>query len=292
MKKKAFCGVSLTIMLVALLSISIISCSKDDDGFDSTIAQEIIGTWYAIDSSNNRYCTITFYSDGSGDFFSEYHGKYGKSNSEMTGEFTWKCEGNMIITYGDYVYINYNNGTVDTDYDPEVIYYYNGSTITGGRYSGDASIYTRDRDNSSTGGNNTDDLTCHVGFDNSVFATIYQNGKYIHEIFLGFGVSEGHHSAGINEFGIAVKTSDGTITNANSKKSGDVYVSTLHNYKYFSGLIFDDKAYEWGTIIFVESKSKKVVLDYYIRYYNSKTKEWVEGDNEKFTYEPEYIVNN
>lgn len=132
-----------TIMFV-IICFAFTSCSKDDDdGLDSPIAQEIIGTWYASDTSIKRYCTVTFYSDGTGDFFSEYHGKYGRSNSEMTGHFTWRCEGSRIITYGEYVYIDYNNGTVDTDYSPEVIYEYNGSSLIGGRYSGDASIYTK-----------------------------------------------------------------------------------------------------------------------------------------------------
>lgn len=133
-----------TYFIVLLASICFLSCSKDDDnGLDSPIAQEIIGTWYASDTSIKRYCTVTFYSDGTGDFFSEYHGKFGRSNSEMTGDFTWKCDGNRIITYGEYVYIDYNDGTIDTDYSPEVIYVYNGSTLNGGRYSGDASIYTK-----------------------------------------------------------------------------------------------------------------------------------------------------
>lgn len=131
-------------ILVLFVSFCFLSCSKDDDnGLDSPIAQEIIGTWYASDTSINRYCTVSFYSDGTGEFYSEYHGKFGRSNSEMTGDFTWKCDGNRIITYGEYVYIDYNDGTIDTDYSPEVIYVYNGSTLNGGRYSGDASIYTK-----------------------------------------------------------------------------------------------------------------------------------------------------
>lgn len=135
----------MTILLVAIMSLSVVSCSKDDDnGLDSSIAQEIVGAWYASDTSNNRYCTVVFYSDGTGTLNSKYHGKYGRSDSEMYGEFTWRCDGNKIITYGDYMYMDYNDGTVDTDYDPEVIYTYNGSTLTGGRYSGDASIYTRE----------------------------------------------------------------------------------------------------------------------------------------------------
>lgn len=134
----------LTIMMIAMMSVCVVSCSKDDDdGLDSPIAQEIIGTWYASDTSTNRYCTVTFYNNGTGELFSEYHGKYGSSNSEMTGTFTWRCEGDRIITYGEYVYIDYNDGTVDTDYDPEVIYVYDGYNLIGGRYSGNASIYTK-----------------------------------------------------------------------------------------------------------------------------------------------------
>jgi AAA15 family ATPase/GTPase len=39
-------------------------------------------------------------------------------------------------------------------------------------------------------------------------------------------------------------------------------------------------------------KSKKVVFDYYVRYYNEKTREWKEGAYAKYTYEPKNIVNN
>ena len=297
---KKFLFNCMTTVLAIIICGRFLSCSKDDDnGLDSQIAQEILGTWYSSDTSTNRYCTVTFYNNGTGEFFSEYHGKYGSSNSEMTGTFTWRCEGDRIITYGEYVYIDYNDGTVDTDYDPEVIYVYDGYNLIGGRYSGNASIYSRDSGGSSSGGSPSnpspggsynDDLTCHVGFDNSVFPTIYQNGTYTHQIFLGFGVSKGHYSAGIGEFGIALKPSDGTITN--SKKSDDVYVTNLNGYKYFSGVIFNDNAYEWGTIVFVRSKSKKVVFDYYVRYYNEKTREWKEGAYAKYTYEPKNIVNN
>lgn len=135
-----------TIILVAILSIGHVSCTKDDDdGLDGPVAKAVIGTWYASDTSVNRYCTVTFYSDGTGELNSEYYGKYNKSNSEMTGEFTWKCSGNTVKTHGQYVYIDYNDGTVDTDYDPDVDYVYNeyNSTLTGGRYSGAASIYTK-----------------------------------------------------------------------------------------------------------------------------------------------------
>lgn len=146
MKKNGIIWSMLAVLTVMVLSFCVVSCSKDDgddNGLDSSIAQEIIGTWFASDTSVKRYCSVTFYSNGTGEFYSEYHGKYGRSNSEMTGNFTWRCEGNKIITYGEYVYIDYEDGTVDTDYDPEVIYNYNGSTLTGGRYSGDASIYTK-----------------------------------------------------------------------------------------------------------------------------------------------------
>ena len=128
---------SMTIFMVAIMSLNVVSCSKgDDNGLDNPIAQEIIGTWYSSDKSINRNCTVNFYSDGTGDFYSEYHGKYGSSYSEMRGNFTWRCEGNKVITYGEYLYIDYNDDSVDTDFDPEVVYTYNGSTLTGGRYSG------------------------------------------------------------------------------------------------------------------------------------------------------------
>ena len=133
----------LVILTVLIMSVGFASCS-DDDGLDSPVAQEVIGTWYSSDTSINMYCTITFYSDGTGDFESEYHGKYKSASHKTTGVFTWSCSGNTIKTIGEYVIIDYNDGSVDTDTDFEVNYIYNGTTLKGGRYSGAASIYTKE----------------------------------------------------------------------------------------------------------------------------------------------------
>ena len=54
----------LTCLVTMAVSAGLVSCSSDDDGLDSPIAKEIIGTWYASDNSVNRECTVTFYSDG------------------------------------------------------------------------------------------------------------------------------------------------------------------------------------------------------------------------------------
>ena len=52
MKKDKFT----TYILVLFISFCFLSCSKDDDnGLDSPIAQEIIGTWYASDTLDARY---------------------------------------------------------------------------------------------------------------------------------------------------------------------------------------------------------------------------------------------
>ena len=58
----------LTCLVTMAVSAGLVSCSSDDDGLDSPIAKEIIGTWYASDNSVNRECTVTFYSDGTGSF--------------------------------------------------------------------------------------------------------------------------------------------------------------------------------------------------------------------------------
>ena len=143
--------------------------------------------------------------------------------------------------------------------------------------------------------NQATELTCHVNFDSSVLPTLYENGTYTHQIYMGFGVSIGHHSANIDEFGIAISTNDGTITNANTPRSHveDVYVAspTINGraIKYFSGVILEDKAYNWGTIIFVRSKTRKIELEYFVRYHNTKSNTWIVGDAEKYTYEPKNV---
>jgi len=141
--KKKLCHLLISLLTISV-SVGLISCSKDDDSLDSPIAQKVIGTWYASDTSSNRDVTVTFYSDGTGELYSVYYGRYYSQNSEMTGEFSWLCSGNTIKTHGQYVYIDYNDGTVDTDFAPDVDYYYNESSdvLSGGRYSG-ANTYRR-----------------------------------------------------------------------------------------------------------------------------------------------------
>ena len=135
----------LTMTLVALMCVSFISCSKDDDGLDSKIAQKVIGTWSASDTSTNRDVTVTFYSDGTGELNSVYYGRHYSSDTEMTGEFTWSCSDNIVKTHGQYVLIDYVDGTIDTDFAPDVDYKYDETrdVLTGGRYSGEASTYRR-----------------------------------------------------------------------------------------------------------------------------------------------------
>ena len=133
-------------LVVALFSFGFVACGGDDDddsnmNSSSDIRNKIIGSWYASDNSVHRTVTVTFKKDGTGELYSEYHGPNYHSNSTLTGYFTWSCNGNTVITIGQYVYVDLDDGTVDTDYSPEVTYQYDGKNLIGGRYSGDASVY-------------------------------------------------------------------------------------------------------------------------------------------------------
>lgn len=55
----------LTIMMVALISIGLASCSDDDEDELGSVSNEIVGTWKG--SYSNRYfLSLTFNSDGTG----------------------------------------------------------------------------------------------------------------------------------------------------------------------------------------------------------------------------------
>ena len=60
---KKFLFNCMTTVLAIIICGSFLSCSKDDDnGLDSQIAQEILGTWYSSESTSNMFaCTGGFY---------------------------------------------------------------------------------------------------------------------------------------------------------------------------------------------------------------------------------------
>lgn len=141
------------------------------------------------------------------------------------------------------------------------------------------------------------DLTFWYVFDPS-WTSSYANGVYTHQVWVGFGVSSGHYSAGITKFGIALSTPDGTVTTTDGEKGNnkEVTVTTTKirgkEMKFYWADITNDIEYDWDGFFTVNSKSKTIKIEYVCRYYNSRKKEWVETDIETHYYTPKSVRNN
>lgn len=142
-----------------------------------------------------------------------------------------------------------------------------------------------------------DDLTFWYVFD-PTWASIYENGTYLHQVWLGFGASKGHYSAGVTKFGIGLSTPDGTDITINGKKgnSNEITVTTTiikgKSMRFFCANIYDDSEYDWDSFFFVKSKKKTIKIEYVCRYYNSINKEWVETEILTQDYTPKYVNSN
>lgn len=80
-------------MLIAVLSIGAFYSCSDDDKEDVSI----VGKW---ESTTSHECTVTFNSNGTGSIVvTEY-----PNDPEYSGSFTWKIEGDEIITNNDLLF--------------------------------------------------------------------------------------------------------------------------------------------------------------------------------------------
>ena len=146
------------------------------------------------------------------------------------------------------------------------------------------------------GNNGSSNSTYSVSLDNS-WPTLRQNGEYVHQVFLIFSVSKGTYAKGINEFGVGLRTADGTISNKNgtSNQNSGLYISTETisgiRMKCFTGFLFEDKSYSWGELVFIHSKSKTLTIEYAVRYYNSSSG-YKNGDIKTVTYTPKQIAGD
>lgn len=134
MKKKEFFWSLLTVMMVAMLSVGIVSCSKDDKNDESNPSSKVIGTWSVRDG--NESLTLTFKSGGVGTSTYKYYSSYSGMETE-TETFTYEMEdeskGIILMEYYD-SYSGYQTDIVyfeirgnkmyiyEEDYGDELIY--------------------------------------------------------------------------------------------------------------------------------------------------------------------------
>lgn len=98
MKQKGILWSMLAIIMVAMLSIGFVACSSDDDDDSSN---GVVGTWSG--QEGREYITLTFNSNGSGNWSSRYYDSYSGMETEK-GSFTYKMDGQSkgVITIKEY----------------------------------------------------------------------------------------------------------------------------------------------------------------------------------------------
>ena len=81
MRKKNFFWNLLAIMMVAMVSLTMVSCSDDDDEVVKE-SSPIVGTWTWEDDESEDYEIVTFRADGTGTW-TEYDSYYDESDTEQ-----------------------------------------------------------------------------------------------------------------------------------------------------------------------------------------------------------------
>lgn len=108
----------LTIMMVALISIGLASCSDDDEDELGSVSNEIVGTWKG--SYSNRYfLSLTFNSDGTGSGERETLNKNGYVAEYWDYTFIWGRKGNKVNIKGSCIDVE-----VEEDHTTEHTYSY------------------------------------------------------------------------------------------------------------------------------------------------------------------------
>ena len=272
--------------MMLLSAIIFIGCGSDDDDINrwQSVPQGLLGTWGGSKTisttGSERSLMVTFKSDMTGDLTYESNSYYRHAT------FIYTMNGNIVNCTG---VMAGEDGNVDKNWSMSFEYHvnylqpldaYTDITLypawSGGGTSGGGT---------SGGGSNS---TYHVGFTND-WSTIYSKGTYTHQIFMGFGVSKGTYALGYNSFGVAVRAIDGTIINsaAKTRRINGVSMSCFEEALY-SG----DKDYEWGELLFVESKNKTIQLEYIPYFYDNGARDYVYMPKQTYMYSPKEVINN
>ena len=282
--------------MVLLSATLLCGCNSDDDNNNSVqnVPQGLIGTWggsKTISSTGSeRSLIVTFKTDMTGDL------TYESSSYYRYAAFNYTVSGNTINCYGVMVG---EDGNVDDNWSMTFEYYetyilpigaYSGITLYpawngSGAYDDNTASGGGTSGGSSSGsGNNS---SYHVSFTND-WASIYSKGTYTHQIFMLFGVSKGTYALGYNSFGVAVRAKDGTIINSSAKTRKINGVSmTCFEEPLYSG----DKDYDWGELLFVESKNKTIQLEYIPYFYDNNARDYVYLSTQTYTYTPKEVTN-
>ena len=83
----------LTLIMVALFSLSLLSCSSSDD------TNNVVGTW--VDNYGDGICTFTFRDNGTGVYVDQYNGDYGLETESINFKYRLRNDSSGDIIFLD-----------------------------------------------------------------------------------------------------------------------------------------------------------------------------------------------
>lgn len=271
----------LTIMLVASVSMSFISCGGDDSNeksggnSDNSMVQNLMShKWYCTSTDYDAYSYggATYTQTWTVYFINEHQGvmhwtavdrdsSLGTSRNEDDFEFEYYINGNTISLYGEsnFTFTYYGNYLMEGD---DV---FEAKVLTSSDYS---FISNYGSDTSSSNGNGPIDTDFYVLGDNELlFGASYIDSfdrgnawwQYLYTIQFGFGVGADAWTKGMSTMKATIWVDNGSINSEKSKIGNKIELSLDINTNTKSDF------YDW---LYVYSADNKITLHYTIEYYN------------------------
>lgn len=250
----------MSMLAILLVLCCIYGCHKDDDSV-------LVGTWGGnsyTSTGSNRTLIITFYSDGSGDFW------YESSVYYRAAHFTYTMDGDIVHCKGVIVG---EDGVVN---DWTQSFEYHGNYLTPiGAYN-DMVLYKEGySDNVNDDGSQDEvpnqsnggpiDTEIFIIEDNQVFLSggYYELEKaYLYNLQMGFGVVDVNDALrkGLTKLKVAMWIDNGCFDRYSASQVGKEKELVLN---------ISSSNREYYDVVFALSKDTKIVFNYAVSYYNS-----------------------
>lgn len=287
-KKKCFCSL-LPLMVVAMVSLCLLSCGDDDDdnqsgGNQSEIIQNLMShkwTGSSTDYDVYSYGAATYTQTWTVYFTSDHEGvmhvrivdrdsSLGTSRSEEHIDFSYSVDGNKVRLYGgsNFVFDYYGSYMMEGDdvFEP--------SAMTSSDYT-----YLQEHKEGYHGTDGKIDTEVYIINDNEILMGVNDlgNGWYSYVLQFGFGAnSDDAYRKGMTQMRLTVWADNGCLdtsyktSNYGKKKTYTLYLSSTER--------------DWYDWIFVQSKDTKITFNYELEYYNSKDGQWYDIQSRKLTF--------
>lgn len=277
----------LTIMLGAMVSISLSSCKDDENQSErnqSEILQNLMNHKWIGSSTNYdiySYGAGTFTQTWTVYFTSDHEGvihvrivdrdsSLGTSRREEHIDFSYSVDGNKVRLYGgsNFVFDYYGSYMMEGDdiFEP--------SAITSSDYT-----YLQEHKEGYHGTEGEIDTEVYIINDDEIFKGVkeLENGWFCYELQFGFGASsDDAYRKGMTKMRLTVWADNGCLNNS--------YKTSNYGKKTTYTLYMSSTERDWYGWIFVFSKDTKITFNYELEYYNSKDGQWYDIQSRKLTF--------